>query len=371
MRKNYFIKLLKYMKNVYHIDRSIEKLKDGRVYPKYETAHVILPLLLGFLLRIKSMNELKLMLYENEFRNAFPRRTEFPQIDTIRDTIKVIKVDGLKYILVRSVKKSIENKAFINGTIDGYTIAAIDGTKLFGDYKKCCPECLTTMIKGRKYYYHYTSVMSIIGDGFKLTLGFELCRPREGLRRDEGELIASKQLISDVAETFKNFIDVVVYDAIACNSFWINHSIDLGIDVVVRVKKNKNNSLKEVKAKTNKQDPIEIWTDEKEIESVKVYESEFMMDNVDQKRSQIMIITTNMDMSLKTLFKMIKARCDVENVFNNLKNEGNLEHYYVHGGNGVEAILYLIFIANNIMQLFLIRRLKKRYKMQREMSDYC
>ena len=53
--------------------------------------------------------------------------------------------------------------------------------------------------------------------------------------------------------------------------------------------------------------------------------------------------------------------------FNNLKNECNLNHCYVHGDNGVEAILYLIFIANNLMQLFLIRRLKKNYKTQREM----
>ena len=61
--------------------------------------------------------------------------------------------------------------------------------------------------------------------------------------------------------------------------------------------------------------------------NIKIYEYEFMMDNVDQplrfikyilkypnkKRSQIMIVTTNMDMSLKTLFKMIRARWDVEN----------------------------------------------------------
>ena len=152
--------------------------------------------------------------------------------------------------------------------------------------------------------------------------------------------------------------------------------------MVVRVKKNKNNSIREVKRNVNKQDPIEIWTDVEKFESVKVYESEFMMDNVDRslrfikyamkypdkKRSQIMIVTTNMDMSLKTLFKIIRARWDVENcTFNNLKNECNLGRCYVHGGNAVEAILYLIFISNNLMQLFLIRRLRKNYKTQREM----
>ena len=164
-------------------------------------------------------------------------------------------------------------------------------------------------------------------------------------------------------------MDVIVYDALACHSGWINHCKNLGVDVVVRVKKNKNNSLKEVKAKTNKQDPIETWTDKNEFESIKVYTSIFEMDNVDRplrfikfamkksnnERSQIMIVTTNIDMSLKTLYKMIKARSDVENVFNNLKNECNLGHCYVHGGNSTEAILYLIFITNNLMQLFLIQ----------------
>jgi hypothetical protein len=210
MRSNYFAKLIKYMKNVYHIERHINKLSDGRKNPKHKTSQIVIPLLLGFMIRIKSLNELKLMLYENEFRNVFPRRTELPQIDTIRDALKVIEVDGLKYILIHTVKKAIENKVFVNGTIDGYTVAAIDGTKLFGSYKKCCPECLTTMIKGRKYYYHYASVMSIIGDGPKLTLGFEMCKPRENYSKDEGESVASKQLISDVSRTFRNFIDVVV-----------------------------------------------------------------------------------------------------------------------------------------------------------------
>jgi hypothetical protein len=36
------------------------------------------------------MNELKYMLEENEFRNAISRNMELPQIDTIRDTLKVI-----------------------------------------------------------------------------------------------------------------------------------------------------------------------------------------------------------------------------------------------------------------------------------------
>ena len=73
----------------------------------------------------------------------------------------------------------------------------------------------------------------------------------------------------------------------------------------------------------------------------------------DKKRTQIMIVTTCMEMSLKTLFKMIKARWNIENcIFNNLKKEANLGHCFVHGVSAVEAILHLIFIANNLFQLF-------------------
>ncbi len=50
MRNNYFSKLLKYMKNVYHIEHGISKLSDGRKNPKYKTSQVIIPLLLVRLL---------------------------------------------------------------------------------------------------------------------------------------------------------------------------------------------------------------------------------------------------------------------------------------------------------------------------------
>jgi predicted transposase YbfD/YdcC len=162
----------------------------------------------------------------------------------------------------------------------------------------------------------------------------------------------------------------VVYDALACNSQWINHCISLDVDIIVRAKNNKNNSIKKIKKEENKLDPVDVWNHEKGFFRVTVSESSFMMENVNQplrfvkyamkhrdgKHSQIMIVTTCLKMSIKTLFKMIKARWDIENaVFNNLKTECGLEHCFVHGGNAVEAVLCLIFIAANIMQLFLFR----------------
>jgi hypothetical protein len=72
-------------------------------------------------------------------------------------------------------------------------------------------------------------------------------------------------------------------------------------------------------------DAVEVWDDEKGLEKVEIYELTFTMDNVEgplrfikfalrhknTKRTQIMIVTTCMDMSLKTLFKIIRARWDI------------------------------------------------------------
>ena len=213
--------------------------------------------------------------------------------------------------------------------------------------------------------------MSTVGIGPKLVIDFEMYKPgQDSTSKDEGELSVGRRLISSVVKSHRKLIDVVVYDALACNSIWINHCKDLGIDAIVRAKNNNNNSLRLAKKKVNKSEAVDVWEDEKGFEEVKAYESTFTMDNVEQplrfikfalehknkKRIQIMIVTTCMDMALKTLFRIIRARWDIENsIFNNLQTECGLEHCFVHGAKAVEAVLYLIFIALNIMQLFLVR----------------
>jgi hypothetical protein len=100
-----------------------------------------LPVLFGFLLRMKSLNELNCMLKENEFTKFFPKRAKSPLVDTIRDTLKVIELTALSSVNKSIIKKVAQNKTFDNGTVDGYIVAAIDGTKYSGSYKKCCLDC--------------------------------------------------------------------------------------------------------------------------------------------------------------------------------------------------------------------------------------
>ena len=150
--------------------------------------------------------------------------------------------------------------------------------------------------------------------------------------KDEGELNAGKRLLSRAINRHKGFIDIVTYDALACNSKFINLCIELEVDAVVRVKKNRNNSLKQIKKATNKKGITETW--QEEMYQIEIYESEFYMTGIDQplryikyakkentkERLQILIVTTCLEISLKTLYKIMKARWVIENsIFNNLK----------------------------------------------------
>jgi hypothetical protein len=223
------------------------------------------------------------MIQNHEFSKLFPRGTKLPSIDAIRDTLKVIDLDGLKHVNQQIVKTAVENKVFENGTIDGYMVAAIDGTKFFGSNKKSCSECLKNTKGDKTHSFHSGAVMSTVGLGPKLVIGFEMYKPgQDSATKDEGELNVGKRLISSVVKSHRKLIDVVVYDALACNSIWFNHCRNLGIDAIVRAKNNNNNSLRFVKKTVNKTEAVEVWEHEKGFEKVEVFESTFTMDNVEQ-----------------------------------------------------------------------------------------
>ena len=174
LRQNYFLKLAKYNKNVYHIDKQIEHITDNRINPKYKTSQIISLVLTGFLLRIRSFNQLNYMIKIGEFNNIFSSGDRIPKIDAIRNSLKSVGLVSLRKMNQSIIKKAVRNKVLYEGTIDGYTVAAIDGTKLFDNTDPHCDDCLLTRNKGKVYYSHSCAVMSLIGKGANLVLDYEL-----------------------------------------------------------------------------------------------------------------------------------------------------------------------------------------------------
>ena len=141
MRQNYFLKLRKYINNVYHIDEQIEHISDNRLNPTYKTSQIISLVLTGFLLRIKSFNQLSYMIKTGEFDTMFSHERGIPKIDAIRSSLKSVSLVSLRKLHQCIIRKAVRNKVIDEGTIDGYTVAAIDGTNLFNDKKPYCDDC--------------------------------------------------------------------------------------------------------------------------------------------------------------------------------------------------------------------------------------
>ena len=217
-----------------------------------------------------------------------------------------------------------------------------------------------------------------------LVIDYEMIKHRkEANDTGEGELIAAKRLLNRAVSAHRGLVDVVTYDALACNSVFLNECLKLNIEAVIKVKDNYNLAIRKVKKETNTKYPSKHWHEG--LYEIWAFESIFHMDGVQSplryvkfakrkgngERSQVLIVTTALDMNVKKLYRIMKARWNIENqVFNNLKNHANMDHCFVHGGNAVEAILYLMFIASNLFQLFKTRRLKKHVPIQIELIRF-
>ena len=95
----------------------------------------------------------------------------------------------------------------------------------------------------------------------------------------------------------------------------------------MHVKKNNISSIKEIKSKINKSKYKEEWLDSKRSCVVKAYEEGFKMDGVTEtlrfvkfskktpegKYSQVLVVTTNFNIPLQTLYKIMNKRWDIEN----------------------------------------------------------
>lgn len=373
--------LLKYISRVQNIGDKIKKIRDNRNNPQIATNSIALVLLIGFMLKMRSFNKLDNWLEHNDFRRIVPKKMKLPRIDAVRDSLKVMEVNDVAGCHYCIIKVSIKNKLVRNGTIDGYKVSGLDGVELFESKKKSCANCLTRKIRGVTHYYHRSVVAAYVGKDPCIVLGQEMLQPKlDSSKKDEGEMTAAKRLIPNLVKQYGHFADVIVYDALACNAPWINLLKSYRMDAVVRVK-NKNLLIyKAAKAsfKNRTADEIFEFSDSTSKTKISAWETTVKMKSVNEplryvkflkkvtntrtnkrKYTQICIITTSHTIPLETLFKIIKARWQVENnVFRQLKTQWHMDHCFIHDENGLEANLWFMIIAFNLMQLYFFRRLK-------------
>lgn len=382
MTKNYLQKLLHYLESVYKIGEKIKGLRDDRKNKRIKTSAVALVLLFGFMLKIRSFNQLDDWLENKDFNKLVPRKLKMPRIDAVRDCLKAFDLNSLNKMHNDIVGESISKKLFRTGTIDGLKVVAIDGVELFESTKKCCEECLTREINEVTHYFHKAVVAAYVGKDPHFVIGQEMLKPKkDSSKKDEGEQTGAKRLMSKLYERFHHFADVIVYDAGGCNAPWINTVKSYNMDAVVRVKDERLNIVKDALGlfqyrkcddvwsfhkNTNTEVIIYAWNDNIEMKGVagtvrfvKFLEVSKNLKTEKVKISEVWIITTSKTLSLETLWKIIHARWGIENnIFRQLKTEWHMDHCFIHDEIGIEATLIFMIVAFNLMQLFFFRRLR-------------
>lgn len=378
MGKNCLKQILTYINKVYDVGEKINSFKDKNSSPvKISTITFIV--LLGFMTQIRSFNRLKHRLKRNKFNKLLPKKTKMPCIDAVRRCLSNFDLDGLKNFHNHIVKTTIRNKVFRNGTIDGLKVAAIDGTELFDSTKKCCDKCLKRKDKnGTVHYFHTSIVCATVGLDPHIVIGQEMLEPKkDSSDKNEGEITGAKRLIKRLYKEFHHFADIIVADALYCKSTWIKEVLSIGMDVVIRVKDERLNILKDALSLFNMQDANINWTikkGDKKYTIIKAWdEDNFEMPDSDIKVrflrfieeihngdkiefKEAWIITTDKFAAAETLWKIMHKRWHIENnAFHQLKTEWHLDHCFLHSPTGVETILLFLIIAFNLMQLYFFR----------------
>jgi Transposase DDE domain len=407
-----FRRFTKYTKKVYNMQDQIHKIPDPRRDARIPISSVCAVLFLAFCLRVKSLNQLNNWVRTGRIKKVVPQRMRIAFVDTMRRVLSELDPSSLRDILRDVILKARKNNVFRNNTIGGMegvgglSVVAIDGVELFStkNQGKSCEECLTRTTKdGETEYYHKAVVCMTVGDNPRVCLGIEtLCSKQDGSDKDEGELTGAKRLVDNLHQSLHRFADIIVVDALYANEPFLSKICSLGMDVVVRMKNERLNIMKDARGLFENREPDYTWIEQQGKESVlvEVWHDSFSFGTFDrplymyrfketilsqegQKKTQTSekpeskeiwvattserfapkksLDTTNPKLSessgqdnAQLLRTIMQKRWDIENCgFHQLKTYCNIDHCFIHNPNAIICTLLMTLISFNLFHIFL------------------
>jgi hypothetical protein len=335
------------------------------------------------------------------FNPLFPRKIKSPSIDTISAAIAKWDLEALEKSFQTINSVLAKNKTFKNGTIDGFTVCAFDGTDVVNTgEKKKCEHCIL-MKNGKGFHYVHKSVVAmVIGSEINYVIKQNMLKVKSEekkidkitfkekiITKSEGEHTGAIELL----DKLPLFIDTIVGDSLYFTAPFIKSVVNSRRHAVIRLEDKTRNVHMELEhfsqyntcndSFTNKVDNIKTtvfyWFKDTKIEDstvlandpkryvdIRVYKFIEVIESAvkgeeNYSFKEVFIGTTNKDMLAKTVLKIVHRRWNIENsCFHQLKTYCNMEHCFKHGSVAIEAILNIMFMAYNLIQAFLFKRLR-------------
>lgn len=388
-------KVFNFINKVYHINQEMGRLlRKNYKRVKIKASTVGKTLIMGMLMREKSINQIMEKIHKrSKYKKIYKKGEKIPKTHGFREGIKKLIPKQLKKINIRIVKKSRENKIYRQGTIDGLVVAGIDGVETFGSYKKDWGSSYKTKIKVKKYNegkeqieereYHkqINLVAKIVGKRPGLVLDYEKITDKGKNGKQQYEPDVGIELLTRIRKEYGRMIDIIVGDAIYLNKKFIQKLLKLDYHCILRLKGNNANIIenaegifkgekqeewkdkrKVVNTNIHQERKIKAWSDIFEYEGIKIrvvkFEETYNKTKKERQVDIIYVISTDLNISVKTINKIIHARWDIENDgFNELKNYWNMKHCFIAEENAIDVIIETIIMSYNLWEMYLYQHL--------------
>lgn len=372
----------RYLDKVYHFSGWLRTLRDDRPRPQIPTATVWLCVFFLFVFRRGSLNAI-----ENELRTADvwtkligPR---LPSADTIGRVFSVFDLDLLRQCLTAWVQRLKRNKALEEGRLEGRLIAALDGHELFASFSRWCPGCCERHLQAtdQVQWYHRIVAISILGARMHPVIDLEPQQP------GEGEVSCAFRLLKRLLTVAPRLVDAFSLDALYATPTLINTLRAHGKHVVIVLKANQPDLLRDAKGIFDSQSPslsykannvqVELWDAEGftsltgsrwPLRVVYCRETQSVRHRIGGKwitevlSSEWCWLTTfsPSEMSGPNIRLIGHRRWQIENRgFNDLHTHWALDHCFKHDPNAIVAFLLTLAMVHLLMSSFYQFNLKE------------
>lgn len=372
------------------LDQQLKKVKDLRVGVKYHTAHILAKVMAGIVTGVRSFNQMEKVIKEGTYDKIGGRGR--PSGDTLSHCLKTVSVESLEEINDRLITKIRRNKSLKQTKVEGYRVCAVDGTGIFSTYSERLGKSLHFRrgvhgeeIKEPIYLEHAIAVSYVGGSGPKPILALQR------IPAGQGETTIALQVVKELYQKHFRYCDIITVDALHAKAPFINEVLAQNKDIVVRVKQQNYDIIKDADALFGLRAPdhickrirlskkcvyydLEIWDDDsftsweavkqplrclrikvlrrKELETGEVLKEE-------EYTTHLVTSCPKETIPALTVWKIAHARWDIENSgFHFLKHHFQLEHAYGYDPNVVKAMLRLFALVFNLFQLFVRRNIR-------------
>lgn len=385
--------LFAYATKVFHLPQLLALITDARRNPRVPTELVVRILFVLGLVRIRSFNALEPQLAEPWMQRALgrnPTNRKLASVDALSYSLHRMDESTTREACVRVIQKAERNKVFREGSYGALRFVAIDGWEPYSSYQRHCPACLTRQVRvGDKVvtqYYHRYVVALLLGDKVEVVVDMEPVRSADqrlehnekNVAGHEGELTAAKRLIPRLRSEYGNLLDVLVLDALYCNGPIFSLAAQHRFGVIAVAKKQDNEPLKEAMSLWGKQpaqqqvqdkdkhERVELW-DARDIQTLMSYDGPIRVVRAlvhndsgsgDPTNWCFAVTGKATKLSAFQVSRAGRSRWHIENTaFYQFAHYWHFTHVFTHEGTALPSLLWIFFLAFNLLQLFIYRQL--------------